>query len=126
MDFGDYLRNRRRALHLSLEMLATQTQTSPSYLSRIERGMRNPPQPAFLKKLAPALHVDYVTLLEQAGHLNHAVHLHESTPCYQIDPALWKEAERLLSDEDWADIQALLASKTARKKRARRQNHPSS
>lgn len=56
---------------LSINALAKLTNISASYLSRIENNTRFP-SPYVLKKLAPHLNVDYLTLLSiaNAGHKN--------------------------------------------------------
>ncbi len=115
MQFGQFLREQRQAKHLSLIVLAERTATSSSYLSRIERGLRNPPSPAVLRRLAQALEIPYEQLMTQAGYLNTT--LHEEPISYGgINHQQWQEAMSALSEEDWTDIWALIQNKVARRK----------
>ncbi|PSR24273.1 MAG: XRE family transcriptional regulator [Sulfobacillus thermosulfidooxidans] len=115
MQFGKFLREQRQAKHLSLVALAERTATSSSYLSRIERGLRNPPSPAVLRRLAQALDIPYEQLMERAGYLNTT--LHEEPVFYGgINHQQWQEAVSTLSDEDWTDVWALIQNKVARRK----------
>ncbi len=114
MRFGQFLRGQRQTRHLSLMQLADLTQTSSSYLSRIERDLRKPPSPAILRRLAEALGISYEQLMEHAGYLT--TRLHEDAMPYGIKPDDWKEAVATLSDDDWADVWALIQNKVARRK----------
>ncbi len=115
MQFGKFLRKQRKDKQLSLIDLAKRTATSSSYLSRIERGLRNPPSPAVLRRLAQALDVSYEQLMEQAGYLNNT--LREDPVWYGgINHQQWQEAVSTLSDEDWTDVWALIQNKVARRK----------
>ncbi|AUW94225.1 MAG: transcriptional regulator [Sulfobacillus thermosulfidooxidans] len=114
MRFGHFLRSRRQACHLSLVELARLSRTSPSYLSRVERGLREPPRPAILGRLADALDLPYEQLMQQAGYLT--PHLQEESAPYGIQPDEWAEALATLSEDDWADVRALIQNKVARRK----------
>lgn len=114
MAFGSYLRQRRHTLGLSLQLLAQQTGVSASYLSRVERGLRNPPGPALLKRLAPVLQVEYTDLLHEAGHL--PATLRELPRPYGLDTSEWQEALTSLSNDDWDDVRVLIQTKIARRR----------
>jgi transcriptional regulator with XRE-family HTH domain len=115
LQFGQFLRQQRQAKRLSLVVLAKRTATSSSYLSRIERGLRNPPSPAVLRRLAQALDISYEQLMAHAGYLNNT--LHEEPLSYGgINRQQWQEAISALSEEDWTDIWALIQNKVARRK----------
>ncbi len=114
MRFGQFLREQRQARNLSLVQLARLSQTSASYLSRVERSLRNPPGPAILLRLAEALGTDYQKLMENAGYLDG--HLREDTVPYGIPTRDWKDAVAILTEDDWADIWALVQNKVARRK----------
>jgi transcriptional regulator with XRE-family HTH domain len=71
-EFGGYLRGLRQGERMSLRYVHRATGISPGYLSLIETGERNPPQPAFLRKLAACYEVPVSALLYRAGHLEEA------------------------------------------------------
>jgi len=71
--FGPYLRELRREARLTLKQVETGGRISNAYLSQIERGLRNPPHPDILKRLAAVYDVPHADLLIAAGYLeNHA------------------------------------------------------
>ena len=67
--FGAYLRELRRARGLSLKKVEKEAGVSNAYLSQIERGLRNPPHPDILNRLAKAYRVPPRDLLIAAGYL---------------------------------------------------------
>jgi transcriptional regulator with XRE-family HTH domain len=67
--FGNYLRRLRKSKGLTLKRVETQAQVSNAYISQIERGLRNPPHPDILKRLAKAYDVQLRDLLIAAGYL---------------------------------------------------------
>ena len=67
--FGPYLRRLRRAKGLSLKQVERAAQVSNAYLSQIERGIRKPPHPDILKRLARTYGIPVGELLEAAGYL---------------------------------------------------------
>jgi transcriptional regulator with XRE-family HTH domain len=71
-DFGRYLRELRRASALTLKQVETKARVSNAYLSQIERGLRNPPHPDILKRLAAVYETPHADLLAKAGYLNEA------------------------------------------------------
>ena len=60
---GQRVREERKRLGLSQEQLALETEMKRSYLSDLERGIRNPTVKA-IERLAHALRVDAWTLLQ--------------------------------------------------------------
>lgn len=70
--FGSYLKRLRRAKGLSLKQVEEAAEVSNAYLSQIERGIRKPPHPDILKRLAKAYEVPVEELLEAAGYLEDA------------------------------------------------------
>ena len=70
--FGPYLRRLRRAKGLSLKQVEQAAEVSNAYLSQIERGIRKPPHPDILKRLAKVYEVPVEELLEAAGYLEDA------------------------------------------------------
>ena len=70
--FGSYLKRLRRTKGLSLKQVEQAAQVSNAYLSQIERGIRKPPHPDILKRLAKTFEVPLDELLEAAGYLDDA------------------------------------------------------
>lgn len=66
-EIGRYLAQLRKSRGLSARQLAKQSGVSQAYISQIERGVYNNPQPDILEKLAKALNVSQMELLIQAG-----------------------------------------------------------
>jgi transcriptional regulator with XRE-family HTH domain len=64
-DLGRALRGLRRSRHLTIEELALTAEMHPTYLSGIERGIRNPTW-GKLSKLAQALGVPISTIAHDA------------------------------------------------------------
>jgi len=69
-EFGSYLRELRRAAGLTLKQVETKARVSNAYLSQIERGLRNPPHPEILKRLAAVYETPHTDLLAKAGYLD--------------------------------------------------------
>lgn len=63
MTLGTQIRERRKAVGLSVRDLAEQTGFSPSYVSLLERGMVNP-SVAAIKKIAACLDVSVASLMD--------------------------------------------------------------
>ncbi|MFI3201613.1 MAG: helix-turn-helix transcriptional regulator, partial [Eubacteriales bacterium] len=56
--FGEFVKDRRASLGMSLRGLAGELGIAPSYLSDIEKGKRNPPVGDLLNKFIEALKLD--------------------------------------------------------------------
>ena len=67
--FGSYMRRLRKSKGLTLKQVENQAKVSNAYISQIERGLRNPPHPDILKRLAKAYDVQHRELLVAAGYL---------------------------------------------------------
>jgi HTH-type transcriptional regulator, competence development regulator len=67
--FGSYMRRLRKSRGLTLKQVESQAKVSNAYISQIERGLRNPPHPDILKRLAKAYDVPHRDLLVVAGYL---------------------------------------------------------
>ena len=67
--FGSYLRELRQAKGLSLKKVEKAARVSNAYLSQIERGLRNPPHPDILNRLAKVYGVPARDVLIAAGYL---------------------------------------------------------
>ncbi|MCY0875137.1 MAG: helix-turn-helix transcriptional regulator [Firmicutes bacterium] len=72
IEFGAFIKSRREELGLSIHELSGASGISVSYLSRVERGLRDIPNPAYLRKLAIGLETDYERLMQAAGFLDRA------------------------------------------------------
>ncbi|MBS3949016.1 MAG: helix-turn-helix transcriptional regulator [Dethiobacter sp.] len=113
--FHQKLRVLRKSRRLSQKQLADLSGVSPSYLSRVERGERNPPHPAVLKKMALPLNLSEYEILVLAGYLSEErerdtaptpVHWQELV----ADPALNEAVQQLgsLTDEEKSSLQIYL------------------
>lgn len=72
-EFGRYLRELRG--DRSTRQVEIATGVSNSYISLIERGMRDIPSPDILKKLSHAYGVSYDELMQKAGYVSDALNL---------------------------------------------------
>src|SRR5271168_1237811 len=68
-NFGTYMRRVRKSQGLTLKQVESQAKVSNAYISQIERGLRNPPQPEILRRLSRVYDVPHRDLLVAAGHL---------------------------------------------------------
>ncbi len=68
-NFGTYMRNLRKAKGLTLKQVEQAAKVSNAYLSQIERGLRRPPHPDILKRLAKVYGVSHRELLIEAEYL---------------------------------------------------------
>lgn len=68
-ELAEMLLKARQNRNLSLRQVAYKTNLSATYISELERGLRNTPSPERLKNLASALNIDYEYLMQQAGYL---------------------------------------------------------
>jgi transcriptional regulator with XRE-family HTH domain len=70
MNFGEFLRVKRKAKGMSIRQLAMYAGVSNSYLSILERGVLGSrgPTPGFLRKLVRTLGVPYEVLMVAAGY----------------------------------------------------------
>ena len=69
--FGETIYKLRKARQLTIHLLAELTGIDKGHLSRIERGIRNPPKPDAVHKLAEALGVPPVFLMAKAGYVEY-------------------------------------------------------
>lgn len=68
--FGQYLKELREGKGLSTHKLAELSGVSQSYISHVENGRKKKtPSPEILKKLADALEVQYMELMQDAGYV---------------------------------------------------------
>jgi transcriptional regulator with XRE-family HTH domain len=70
-EFGKYLRGLRKEKSLSTHKLAGLSGVSQSYISHLESGRKSGfPSPDILKKIATALGVPHIILMNNAGHVD--------------------------------------------------------
>ncbi len=67
--FGPYLHNLRKKKGLTLKQVEKAARVSNAYLSQLERGLRRPPHPDILKRLANVYGASHRELLIAAGYL---------------------------------------------------------
>ncbi len=67
--FGAYMRTLRKQRGLTLKQVEKAAQVSNAYVSQIERGLRKPPHPDILNRLAAVYQVPARELMVQAGYL---------------------------------------------------------
>lgn len=67
---GEYLRNVRDSLRLTLRDVQEASEVSNAYLSQLENGKITKPSPHILHKLATVYNVSYETLMEKAGYIS--------------------------------------------------------
>ncbi len=99
--FGQYLRTLRKRQGLTLKQVEKAAQVSNAYVSQIERGLRNPPHPDILTRLAKVYEVPARELMVQAGYLGEDAEMEERRKLDQAfehvasDPA-YKFGNRLM------------------------------
>jgi transcriptional regulator with XRE-family HTH domain len=67
--FGTYIRTLRKRRGLTLKQVEQAAKVSNAYISQFERGLRNPPHPDILNRLAKVYGVPVRELLIEAGFL---------------------------------------------------------
>jgi HTH-type transcriptional regulator, competence development regulator len=100
-DLGKELSTSRKAKKLSLEAIAGPAKISGAYLHKLEGGSVNNPSPRVLARIAVALDVSYMRLMELAGYLDEM----------QLAEARMREplakhplADQDLRPEEWAAV----------------------
>src|SRR5579859_7252354 len=67
--FGPYIRKLRKQRGLTLKQVEKAAHVSNSFLSQVERGIRNPPRPELINRLAVVYSIPGRSLMEVAGYL---------------------------------------------------------
>jgi len=96
MELGPHIRNLRQRAGLSLRRLADAARVSPSYLSRVERGLV-PPSDGLVRAVAAELHVECEELFLLAGRV----------------PPAWRKAIGTAPSRVTQHLQAALADSVA-------------
>lgn len=68
--FASYMRALRKERSLTLKQVEKAAEVSNAYLSQIERGLRNPPHPEILNRLAKVYDVSPRELMMHAGYIS--------------------------------------------------------
>jgi transcriptional regulator with XRE-family HTH domain len=100
--FGDYLKELRLKREYSINQLALKSDVSGAHISRLENGLRPPPSPEIINKLAKALGVKPNKFMELAGYIQERPTLPEQKikDALSGDPELSEFWESLSQRED--------------------------
>jgi transcriptional regulator with XRE-family HTH domain len=90
--FGAYLRQLRKQKGLTLKQVEKLARVSNSFLSQVERGIRNPPHPDILNRLAGAYGISAHDLLNAAGYIK------QESPEKQIRERIERAYEHVVTD----------------------------
>jgi len=113
-DLGEALRKRRKERHASLETVARAAGISGPYLLKLERGSVFSPSPRVLSRVARALDLPYLGLMEEAGYLDE-----EDLATLQArTPRPHPLTDQVLSAEEWAEVGEFIRSLRARRRRS--------
>lgn len=112
-ELGKELAGARDRKGLSLEAVAGPAKISGAYVHKLERGVVNNPSPRILARLAVALDVPYLRLMELAGYLDETqlaeARLRESSP--KPHPL----ADQKLSPQEWKAVGAFIGKLVAKR-----------
>ena len=103
---GDRIRERRKAQRASLETVGAAAHISGPYVLKLERGEVNSPSPRVLARIARALNIPYLELMELAGYLDEEdlAALRGRTPRphplagQSLSPEEWRRVGQYISD----------------------------
>ncbi|MFQ5792931.1 MAG: helix-turn-helix domain-containing protein [Acidobacteriota bacterium] len=114
IELGQELANAREKKALSLEAVAGPAKISGAYLHKLERGVVNNPSPRVLARIAVALDVPYLRLMELAGYLDEMqlaeAQMRESAP--KPHPL----AGQQLTSDEWKQVGAFIKKLVAARK----------
>jgi transcriptional regulator with XRE-family HTH domain len=108
---GEALREGRKARKASLETIAGEARISAPYLLKLERGGVNSPSPRVLARVARAVDIPYLRLMELAGYLDEE----EFAALDDRVPKPHPLAGQSLSKEEWKEVGSFIASLVARR-----------
>jgi transcriptional regulator with XRE-family HTH domain len=113
-ELGKELRKAREKAESSLDTIATAAKISGAYLHKLERGVVNSPSPRVLSRVASALEIPYLRLMELAGYLSEeeAGEARERRPSPRPHPLSGKELTR----DEWREVGAFIESLIAKRK----------
>ena len=108
---GEALRDRRKARNASLESVAQAARISGPYVLKLERGSVASPSPRVLARIAQALDLPYLRLMELAGYLDEAALAVSEARGPQPHPL----ADRALSRAEWREVGSFIDDLVARR-----------
>jgi transcriptional regulator with XRE-family HTH domain len=68
-ELGKYLSEQRKEKGMSIYKLSKESGVSHSYISQLERGVKEKPSPEILKKISTPLGISHNFLMQMAGHI---------------------------------------------------------
>jgi len=101
-EFGQFIRDSREKLKITLRQLARDVEVSPTYLSQIEQGNFSPPSEEKIRLLAKQLKLDEDELLAMANKIPS-----DLKPIFTEQPrpvADFLRTAKGLSEEDWEKL----------------------
>lgn len=113
-ELGTELRKNREKTGASLETMASAAGISGAYLHKLEKGVVNNPSPRVLSRIASALQIPYLRLMELAGYLSRqeAAMARERKPTPEPHPLSGRE----LSQEEWREVGDFIQTLIAKRK----------
>jgi transcriptional regulator with XRE-family HTH domain len=109
---GEELLAARKARHESLDTVAKSAGISAPYLLKLERGQVSSPSPRVLARIAEALSLSYLRLMELAGYLNEE----ELTVIENRPPQPHPLAGQSLTHEEWLEVGDFISELIARRR----------
>ena len=113
-DLGKALKKAREKKGVSLDAVAGPAKISASYLHKIERGGVSSPSPRVLARIALALDVSYLHLMELAGYLDE-MQLAE-VGAREPSPRPHPLADQQLTTDEWRAVDAFIKQLVAERK----------
>ncbi len=109
---GQELHRTRDKKGLSLEAVAAPAKISGAYLHKLERGVVNNPSPRVLARVALALEVPYLRLMELAGYLDEE----QRALARARNPKAHSLANQELTPAEWKQVGAFIKKLVAQRK----------
>ena len=113
-DLGDELRKAREGAGTSLAAAAGPAGISAAYLHKLESGVVNSPSPRVLARLAAALNISYLHLMELAGYLDEEEFARAGRR--KPSPRPHPLAGQQLTPEEWQAVGAFIKMLVAQRK----------
>ena len=111
-ELGKELKKAREKKSVSLESVAGPAKISGAYLHKLERGGVGSPSPRVLARLALALEVEYLRLMDLAGYLDEE----QLAQAKMRTPSPHPLADKQLSPDEWKQVGAYIKQLIAGRK----------